>query len=199
MTKCTVCRRRFAPARSDAATCSNRCRQKRFRQRHKPESPHAQWGTPRALFADLDREFKFDLDACAAPWNAKCSRFFTRQQDALQHEWRGRVFMNPPYGRGLARWVAKAHELAQQGARIVCLLPAFTESAWWHRYVVEATDVRFLRGRLKFESSPDAPKYSPRGGVAPFGCAVVVFTPPATNAALAPACAKAGLLSPIGP
>jgi phage N-6-adenine-methyltransferase len=107
------------------------------------------WETPQDFFDELDREFGFTLDVCALPENAKCQRYFTPDMDGLKQEWRGVCWMNPPYGREIGEWVRKAFESARRGATVVCLLPARTDTAWWHTYVMEATEVRFVRGRLR--------------------------------------------------
>jgi phage N-6-adenine-methyltransferase len=134
------------------------------------------WATPVDFFRLLDSEFSFTLDVCALPDNAKCARFFTPAEDGLAQEWQGAVWMNPPYGREIGRWVAKARASAQAGATVVCLLPARTDTAWWHEHVTRAAEIRFIRGRLKFGGSP----YS-----APFPSAVVVFRPGASAPAVA--------------
>ncbi|MCC6678637.1 MAG: adenine methyltransferase [Phycisphaerales bacterium] len=126
------------------------------------------WSTPRDLFNLLDAEFKFDLDVAASKKNAKCPRFFTQKQDGLVQEWAGVCWMNPPYGRAIGEWVRKASESARAGATVVCLLPARTDTRWWHMYVTRASDVRFVRGRLKFGASTAG---------APFPSAIVIFRP----------------------
>ena len=124
------------------------------------------WATPQAFFDSVEAEFgTFDLDACASPENTKCGRYFTAAEDGLAQEWRGRVWMNPPYGRTIGRWVKKAYESSLDGAIVVCLLPARTDTAWWHDYVMKG-EIRFLRGRLKFGNSKNS---------APFPSALVVF------------------------
>lgn len=123
------------------------------------------WATPQATFDKLHAEFGFELDVCALPENAKCQNFFTPDQDGLAQDWRGVCWMNPPYGRGISRWVRKAYESAKAGAIVVALVPARTDTAWWHDYVAKG-EVRFLRGRLKFGGA----KFS-----APFPSAVVIF------------------------
>jgi site-specific DNA-methyltransferase (adenine-specific) len=126
--------------------------------------------TPQAFFDALDVEFGFTLDPCATPTNAKCSTFFTKDDDGLAQSWAGHVvFLNPPYGRLIGHWVREAHESAIAGATVVCLLPARTGTRWWHEYVM-AGEVRFVRGHLKF------------GNATPFPSAVVVFRPSATSA-----------------
>lgn len=127
-----------------------------------------EWATPRAMFAALDAEFGFDLDPCASAENATCARYFTKADDGLRHPWRGVVFMNPPYGDEIARWVRKAYDEAQDGSVVVALVPARTDTAWWHDYVTRSAEIRFLRGRLRFGNSPNS---------APFPSAVVVFRP----------------------
>jgi len=116
-----------------------------------------EWATPQTLFDELDSEFQFTLDPCATPENAKCARFFTRAEDGLSRSWAGeRVFCNPPYGREIAGWVKKLAE--QRTAISVGLLPARTDTAWFHDYISGKAEVRFLRGRLKFGGSKkDAP------------------------------------------
>jgi len=128
-----------------------------------------EWATPRAEFLTLDEEFGFTLDACATPENAKCARFYTKADDGLAQSWRGVVWMNPPYGKAIGRWMRKAYRSSQEGATVVCLVPARTDTAWWHSYAVRG-EVRFIRGRLKFGAGT---------GSAPFPSAVVVFRPPA--------------------
>jgi phage N-6-adenine-methyltransferase len=119
------------------------------------------------LFARLDAEFHFDLDPCATAENAKCAHFYTRAEDGLAQTWSGRVYLNPPYGRSIGLWVRKAWESAQTTAElVVCLVPARTGTAWWHDYIRQADEVRYLRGRLKFGGCQNS---------APFDSAVVVF------------------------
>ena len=128
------------------------------------------WATPPEFFAKLDEEFGFDIDVCALPENAKCQKYFTPAEDGLAQEWRGVCYMNPPYGREIGKWVRKAFESARAGATVVCLVPARTDTSWWHDYVTNASEVRFVRGRLKFGAATNS---------APFPSAVVVFRPPA--------------------
>lgn len=128
------------------------------------------WATPPDFFAKLDREFDFDIDVCALAENAKCQTYFTPEQDGLAQDWRGVCWMNPPYGREIGKWVRKAFESARLGATVVCLLPARTDTSWWHDFVTRASEIRFVRGRLKFGASANS---------APFPSAIVVFGPPA--------------------
>lgn len=110
------------------------------------------WATPQYLFDELNAEFRFNLDPCALPENAKCARYFMPEIDGLKQNWLGhRVFMNPPYGREIGKWVEKA---ATCGADIVVgLLPARTDTLWFHEYILDKAEIRFIRGRLKFGDS----------------------------------------------
>ena len=123
-----------------------------------------EWRTPPELFEELDREFGFDLDVASNDENALCERHYTMEQDGLSQPWRGHVWCNPPYGRAIGAWMRKAAE-TDEGGVVVCLVPARTDTAWWHEWVTRATEVRFLRGRLHFSG----------GGAAPFPSAIVVF------------------------
>lgn len=127
-----------------------------------------EWATPQEFFDRLDDEFHFDIDVCATPENAKCPRYFTKEQDGLKQEWEGICWMNPPYGREISRWMKKAYESSQGGATVVCLIPSRTDTKWWHEYVIgHASDVRFVRGRIRFSGKDPAP----------FPSAVVVYRP----------------------
>lgn len=127
-----------------------------------------EWPTPDWLFELLDREFGFTLDPCSTPANARCARYFTRADNGLAQDWTGQiVFMNPPYGREIRHWMRKAFESAQAGATVVCLVPARTDTVWWHTHAVQG-EIRFLRGRLKFGQAKQG---------APFPSAIVVFRP----------------------
>ena len=111
------------------------------------------WETPPDLFTKLDAEFNFTLDPCAKPETAKCARYFTEADDGLAQSWQGEtVFMNPPYGREIYDWTAKAvAETRTGGCTVVGLLPASTDLEWWHRDVLGAdAEVRYLRGRVRF-------------------------------------------------
>ena len=123
--------------------------------------------TPQDFFDKLNAEFGFELDVCAIPENAKCSNYFTPAQDGLKQEWHGVCWMNPPYGREIGAWMRKANEAAKSGATVVCLVPARTDTNWWHQYAIQH-EVRFVRGRLKFGDAKNS---------APFPSAVVVIKP----------------------
>lgn len=131
------------------------------------------WATPQAFFDDCNARFGFELDVCANPENAKCAKFFSRADDGLAQNWTGVCWMNPPYGREIGKWMRKAYESSLGGATVVCLVPARTDTAWWHDYAVKG-DVEFIRGRLKFGGSANS---------APFPSALVIFRPEALRRA----------------
>lgn len=131
-----------------------------------------EWETPQDLFDDLNDEFQFTLDAAASESNTKCERYFTKEDNGLAQSWQSeRVFCNPPYGRELGRWVAKAFaEVYQRYCPLaVLLLPARTDVEWFHRYVYHKAEIRFIEGRLRYGGS----KYN-----APFPSMIVIFDNP---------------------
>lgn len=130
-------------------------------------SKTAEWETPQDLFDELDEYFCFDLDVCATPENAKCSRYYTKEDNGLSKAWIGTCWMNPPYGRQIGEWIAYAYERSKYGATVVCLLPARTDTRWWHDYCTKG-EITFLKGRLKFSNAEF---------YAPFPSAIVVFRP----------------------
>ena len=127
------------------------------------------WATPQEFFDRLNEEFLFTLDPCANEKNHKCDRYYTKEQDGLRQPWDGeRVFCNPPYGRGIGDWVKKAREAAERNALVVLLLPARTDTRWFHDWIYGQSEIRFLRGRLRFGGAANS---------APFPSMVVVFRP----------------------
>jgi site-specific DNA-methyltransferase (adenine-specific) len=138
-------------------------------------SGNGEWETPRDLWEDLDLEFGFHLDAAASDDNTKVPFYFTIEDDALTQDWFERaqgttsIWVNPPYGRGVVEWVKKAYLESQKGATVVMLLPARTDTAWFHNWVLGRAEIRFLRGRLKFSNCQNS---------APFPSMVIVFRPP---------------------
>lgn len=124
------------------------------------------WATPDDFFNKQDSIHGFTLDPCATEENAKCAQFYTKEDDGLAQDWgRNVVWMNPPYGREIKHWMKKAYESSKQGATVVCLVPARTDTAWWHDYAMKG-DIEFIRGRLKFGGSKNS---------APFPSAIIVF------------------------
>lgn len=131
------------------------------------------WGTPKDFFRELDQEFHFGLDAAASPENAKCERYFTPEMDGLSCSWSGygAVFCNPPYGREIGKWVQKAYsEHVRGGVTIAMLIPARTDTSYFHDYIYGKAEIRFLRGRLKFEDE-NGVAMNP----APFPSMVVIY------------------------
>ena len=125
------------------------------------------WETPQNFFDKLAEVYKFATDVCATAENAKCANFYTKEDDGLSKDWTGVCWMNPPYGRDIKYWVKKAYESARDnGAPVVCLLPARTDTSWWHDFVLPHGKVTFVRGRLRFGGATNS---------APFPSAVVVF------------------------
>lgn len=128
------------------------------------------WATPREWFEYLDLEFGFTLDPCCVKETAKCEKFYTPAEDGLSKPWTDeRVFMNPPYGREIPNWMRKAYlEARDNGALVVCFVPARVDTDWWHSYAAKASDIRFPKGRVKFEGAEAS---------APFPIAIVIFRP----------------------
>lgn len=125
-----------------------------------------EWATPQDFFDALNREFQFTLDPCATSENAKCEKFFTEEDNGLAQQWIGhKVFMNPPYGKAIKDWMKKAYEESIRGAMVVCLVPARTDTNWWHDYAMKG-QIRYIRGRLKFGNNANS---------APFPSAVVIL------------------------
>ncbi len=127
------------------------------------------WSTPQDFYDKLNEEFNFNLDPCAYPENAKCSRYFTPEIDGLAQDWGGYVvFCNPPYGRKIYDWVKKCYEESQKpNTTVVLLIPARTDTRYFHEFIYhKAKEIRFIKGRLKFGVS--------KAG-APFPSMVVIF------------------------
>jgi len=125
------------------------------------------WATPRYLFDQIHGEFNFTIDVCAAVESACLGRFWTEYDDALLRSWEGeRVWMNPPFGRQIKRWMEKAWNESAHTELIVCLCPSRTDTEWWHEYAMRADEIRFLRGRLSFNDGP---------GRAPFPSSLVIW------------------------
>lgn len=126
------------------------------------KSAIVEWGTPPDLYAALDKEFAFDFDPCRpdSVWDGRAV------------SWTGRrVFCNPPYGRGVDQWLAKGPEAIVA----VFLLPARTDTAWFHDHALHATEIRFFRGRLRFSAGHVAPREGWLGDAAPFPSMLVIY------------------------
>jgi phage N-6-adenine-methyltransferase len=169
--------RTYTPERP--ATVAERQARWRQRQRQAQQATQAnlkvyhrsltvEWETPKHFFDRLHAEFGFTLDVAAQPGNAKCARYFTPADDGLTQPWEGVCWMNPPYGKTIGQWVAKAAASAQAGVTVVCLVPVRTDTKWWQRYCGPPAEVRFVPGRLTFGGAANP---------APFPNAVVIFRP----------------------
>lgn len=124
--------------------------------------------TPQWLFNELHDEFHFDVDVCATIDDTKCEKFFSPEEDGLEKEWSGTCWMNPPYGKNVIKWTEKAYESSLCGATVVALLPARTDTQWFHKYVYRKAEIRFIEGRLKFGDSKNS---------APFPSMIVIWRP----------------------
>jgi phage N-6-adenine-methyltransferase len=136
-------------------------------------SATVEWETPAAFFAKLNRRFQFTLDPCATSDNAKCALYFTKEQDGLAQDWEThRVFCNPPYGRKLGHWARKCFEASLRGALVVLVVPARTDTKWFHDWVQGKANIKFIRGRLQFGEATNG---------APFPSIIAVYSPDRPN------------------
>lgn len=127
-------------------------------------SDSMEWETPQWLFDELNEEFHFDLDPCSTHENAKCRDHYTKEEDGLIQDWTGRrVFCNPPYGHEIGKWVKKAYE---SKCLTVMLIPARTDTRWFHQYIYIYAEIRFIKGRIRFSNA----RYN-----APFPSMIVIF------------------------
>lgn len=119
-------------------------------------SQRLDWQTPDAVYQVLDAEFGFTFDPCPS----------TPTFDGLTIEWGKRNFVNPPYGRQIFKWIKKGYKEASKGKIVVFLLPSRTDTKWFHDYIMKATEIRFIKGRLKFKGAINS---------APFPSMIVIF------------------------
>ena len=126
------------------------------------------WSTPQDFYEELNKEFNFNLDPCATKDNSKCKKYYTVEDDGLLQNWGGyNVFCNPPYGRKIKDWVRKSYEESKKdNTVVVMLIPARTDTKYFHEYIYHNAEIRFIKGRLKFGNSKNS---------APFPSMVVVF------------------------
>jgi site-specific DNA-methyltransferase (adenine-specific) len=151
-------------------------------------SKNQEWETPADLFKMLDMEFNFIWDLAASITNSKCKNYIGKvgiktnfttgvksevRENSLTVDWGsitdGYLWLNPPYGRGIIDWVKKCDEEAQKGANIVALLPARTDTLWFHNHIYRKYETRFLKGRIKFLMD------GVQQDAAPFPSMIVVF------------------------
>jgi phage N-6-adenine-methyltransferase len=125
-----------------------------------------EWSTPKQFFNEIVYKYgEFDLDPCCTADSAKAKKFYTKEDDGLSKEWMGKVWMNPPYGKYIKDWMRKAYESSLNGAVVFCLVPARTDTEWWHKYAMKG-DIIFIKGRLKFGGSKTS---------APFPSVLIIF------------------------
>ena len=126
------------------------------------------WSTPNDFFDKLNDEFHFTLDPCSTHENAKCYKHFTEEENGLLQDWGNEVvFCNPPYGRQIKYWVKKAYEESQKdNTKVVMLIPARTDTIYFHEYIYHKAEIRFIKGRLKFGNAKNS---------APFPSMVAIF------------------------
>lgn len=120
------------------------------------KSERLDWKTPKGVYEKLDKEFGFNFDPC--PPNPKF--------DGLEVAWNSRNFVNPPYGREIVKWVDKAIEEYNKGKLVVMLVASRTDTVWWHKLMDIAGEIRFIKGRLKFDDQKNS---------APFPSAIIVL------------------------
>lgn len=126
------------------------------------------WETPVELFKELDKEFSFTLDPCCTSANAKCKKYYTEKENGLLQSWNGEtVFCNPPYGTEIKQWVKKCYyESRKNSAKVVLLIPARTDTEYFHSFIYHKAQIRFIKGRLRFSNSKNS---------APFPSMIVIF------------------------
>jgi len=135
-------------------------------------SEDTSWETPSLLFNTLNSEFNFTLDPCCTKSTAKCNKYYTEKENGLIQDWsQDVVFVNPPYGRQVKFWVEKAFNEYIKGATVVMLLPARTDTKWFHDYIYGIAEIRFMKGRVKFLINKK--ELNP----APFPSMIVIFKP----------------------
>ena len=129
------------------------------------------WETPQDFFDILNEEFDFSLDPCATTETAKCEKFYTIDDDGLEQDWGGEtVFCNPPYGTAIKHWVKKCSDEAKKtDTTVVMLIPARTDTIYFHEYIYHKSEIRFIKGRLKFGGKQKG------SGSAPFPSMIVIF------------------------
>ena len=128
------------------------------------------WETPKDFFNELNKEFDFTLDPCCSINNAKCNKFYTELDDGLLQDWSNeRVFVNPPYGRAIKDWVKKCFDERNKADIIVMLIPARTDTLYFHKYIYHIAKIRFIKGRIKFIGNQKG------SGSAPFPSMLCIF------------------------
>lgn len=127
-----------------------------------------EWSTPPSFFNEVNKEFNFNLDPCSTDENHKCDKYYTIKDDGLSKDWSGHnVWCNPPYGRNIGKWVEKCYrEGCKDNTLVALLIPARTDTKYFHDYILHRAEIRFIPGRLKFGNSNNS---------APFPSMLVIF------------------------
>jgi site-specific DNA-methyltransferase (adenine-specific) len=126
-----------------------------------------EWATPQLFYEELNKKYNFNLDPCSTDNNHKCKKYFTKKDNGLLQSWSGyRVYCNPPYGREIGKWVEKAYNENKNGTFIVMLLPARTDTKWFHNFIYKQHKIEFIKGRLKFNDGKNS---------APFPSMIVIM------------------------
>jgi site-specific DNA-methyltransferase (adenine-specific) len=129
----------------------------------RPIQQKDKWGTPPGLYKKLNDEFHFTLDPCAEPHTAKCEKYYTIEDDGLSKDWQGEVvFCNPPYSNGnIDLWMEKCYnESKKPNTTVVALVAVSTSSKWWHYYIMNKAQLRFIERRVKFMDAPYTATFS---------------------------------------
>lgn len=135
----------------------------------RPITQKDRWRTDLKLFKPLNDEFGFTLDPCCEADSALCKKYYTEKEDGLIQDWQGEVvYCNPPYSNGnIDRWMEKCYmESLKPNTTVVALIPVSTSSRWWHSFIMNKTEVRYIERRVKFVGAK---------GTAPFSSAIVVW------------------------
>lgn len=141
-----------------------------------------EWQTPQEIFDKFNVKYSFQLDAASTKENALCKMFYTQEDNALNQDWAKykSVWLNPPYGRKIGKFIKKAYEESVKGSVVVCLIPSRTDTKWWYDYVTHAAEIIFVTGRIKFVNKT-LPSYREDGNFkmspAPFPSAIIIFDP----------------------
>lgn len=134
-------------------------------------SEDSSWATPQDIYDKLNRMFgPFNLDPAASDENHKCEKYYTRSDNGLRQSWYGHsVFLNPPYGREIFRWMRKC-AIERFNTKVICaLIPCRTDTIWFQEYVFKhVAELYFVKGRIKFKDANNS---------APFPSAVVIYYP----------------------
>ena len=120
------------------------------------------WETPIWLFEILDSFYHFDCDVAASKSNTLCKKYFSLENSCLDNVWYQMNFMNPPYGSEIKSFIIKAHEEYFLRNNItIALLPARTDTRWFHNYIYNKTEILFIKNRLKYKIDGKGDKDAP--------------------------------------